>query len=82
MDTALLHGSERGGRRTGIYLTGSATETHVSAQVRAHIAMAVQADFTLASPGLGVDEAHATMSNEFNCAIAIAGGRQAASGFA
>lgn len=75
MDTALLHGTERGKRRTGIYLTGSATETHVSAQVRAHIAMAVQADFTLASPGLGVDEAHATMSNEFRCAMAITGCR-------
>src|SRR3972149_1428201 len=50
----------------GVYLGGSATETERAAQVRTHVALAVRPDQMLASPGMGVDEAHSVVVNEMH----------------
>jgi methylaspartate ammonia-lyase len=51
-------------RGIGVFVGGSCTETELSAQVSAHMAVAVQADMVLAKPGMGVDEGMSVVGNE------------------
>ena len=48
----------------GAYLGGSCVETDLSARISVHVAMAAGADFQLAKPGMGVDEALTIVGNE------------------
>jgi methylaspartate ammonia-lyase len=53
-------------REAGVlaYCGGSCTETELSAQIAAGVAMGVDADLVLARPGMGVDEAVMVVRNE------------------
>ncbi len=53
------------------YLGGSCNETDRSAQVCAHIALALQPDQMLAKPGMGVDEGLMIVHNEMSRALAL-----------
>lgn len=55
----------------GAYLGGTCNETDRSAQVCAHIAMAVQPDQYLAKPGMGVDEGFMIVNNEMQRILAL-----------
>lgn len=46
------------------FLGGSCTETDLSARASVHVAVATQADFQLAKPGMGVDEGLMIVQNE------------------
>ena len=48
----------------GAFLGGSCAETHLSAQVSVHLALATRPDLFMAKPGMGVDEAISWVSNE------------------
>ena len=48
----------------GAYLGGSCVETDLSARISVHVAVAAGADFQLAKPGMGVDEALTIVGNE------------------
>ena len=48
----------------GAYLGGSCAETDLSARISVHVAVAAGADFQLAKPGMGVDEALTIVGNE------------------
>jgi methylaspartate ammonia-lyase len=48
----------------GAYLGGSCVETDLSARISVHVAIAAGADFQLAKPGMGVDEALTIVGNE------------------
>jgi methylaspartate ammonia-lyase len=55
----------------GVYIGGSCTETDLSAQVSAHIAVAAQAEMVLAKPGMGVDEGISIVGNEQSRLVAL-----------
>jgi methylaspartate ammonia-lyase len=52
------------------YCGGSCNETIGSAQTTAHVALACQADLTLAKPGMGVDEGLSLVRNEMMITLA------------
>jgi len=70
-----LHFAQAGGAYT--YLGGSCNETDRSAQVCAHIALALKPDQTLAKPGMGVDEGLMIVHNEMSRALALISRRNA-----
>ena len=55
----------------GAYLGGSCNETDRSAQICAHIAMAIQPVQMLAKPGMGADEAYMIVNNEMRRILAL-----------
>lgn len=70
-----LQFAQQGGSYT--YLGGSCNETDRSAQVCAHIALALQPDQMLAKPGMGVDEGLMIVHNEMRRALALIARRTA-----
>jgi methylaspartate ammonia-lyase len=56
---------------TGAFVGGSQTETHLSAKVSVHVALATSADLLLAKPGVGVDEAISLARNEMARTLAV-----------
>lgn len=70
MDIGVYVKRERASEGVGIYFTGTGSETETAARVRTHVAMALQADFMLASPGMGLDEAHTVVQNEMTRVLA------------
>jgi methylaspartate ammonia-lyase len=61
--------AQKGGSYT--YLGGSCNETDRSAQVCAHIALALKPDQMLAKPGMGVDEGLMIVHNEMSRTLAL-----------
>lgn len=57
----------------GAYLGGTCNETHRSAAVCAHIAMATSPAQVLAKPGMGVDEGYMIVFNEMQQILALKG---------
>jgi methylaspartate ammonia-lyase len=57
--------------RVGVFIGGSCTETDLSAQVSAHVAVATQAAMVLAKPGMGVDEGLSIVGNEQSRLLAL-----------
>ena len=62
-------------RRAGVgaYLGGSCNETDVSARLTVHVGLATGADYMLAKPGFGIDEALMVMRNEMLRTLALLG---------
>jgi len=62
-------------RRAGVgaYLGGSCNETDVSARLTVHVGLATGADYMLAKPGFGIDEALMVMRNEMLRTLAVPG---------
>lgn len=58
-------------KNMGAYLGGTCNETHRSAQVGAHIAMAASPVQYLAKPGMGVDEGYMIVYNEMQKILAL-----------
>jgi methylaspartate ammonia-lyase len=54
----------------GTLLGGSYAESHLSASVSAHVALATQPDLLMAKPGMGVDGAVSLVHNEMARALA------------
>lgn len=65
---AILYCKARG---VGAYLGGTCNETHRSAQICLHIAMATSPDLFLAKPGMGVDEGIMIAYNEMQEILAL-----------
>ena len=65
---ALLYCKKNG---MGAYLGGTCNETNRSAEICAHIAMAVKPDQILAKPGMGVDEGYMIVFNEMSRILAL-----------
>ena len=65
---AILYCKQNG---MGAYLGGTCNETDRSAQVCAHIAMAVNPVQVLAKPGMGVDEGYMIVHNEMQRVLAL-----------
>jgi methylaspartate ammonia-lyase len=57
------------------YCGGSCTETELSAQIAAGVAMGVDADLVLARPGMGIDEAVMVTRNEMRRTAVLARAR-------
>ena len=55
----------------GAYLGGSCNETDVSARLTVHVGLAAGADYILAKPGFGIDEALMVMRNEMLRTLAV-----------
>ena len=55
----------------GAYLGGSCNETDISARLTVHVALATGADYMLAKPGFGIDEALMVMRNEMLRTLAL-----------
>ncbi len=57
----------------GAYLGGSCNETDISARLTVHVGLATGADYMLAKPGFGIDEALMVMRNEMLRTLAVLG---------
>lgn len=66
---ALIYCNEVG---IGSYIGGTCNETNRSAEICVNIAIACDADQTLAKPGMGVDEGIMIINNEMNRVLALA----------
>jgi methylaspartate ammonia-lyase len=54
----------------GAHLGDSCMETDLSGRISVHVIIAAGADFQLAKPGMGVDEALTIVGNEQVCVLA------------
>jgi methylaspartate ammonia-lyase len=64
--------------QVGVLIDGGVGGTELSAQVTAHLALAVQADLVAAGPGTGVDEGIGVVHNEMMRTLVSAAQRRGA----